>query len=90
MIADGAEATKAEATEDGAAGPLSVPAECARMKLVKEPSAEAESETPGAEKPLPLDPGSCGAVAEGGVACAGAAARSTKFVKKNWVYSPAG
>ena len=66
------------------------------MKPVKEPSAEAESETPGEEKPLPLDPGNCESVAEGELGCTGAggawgaSAGSTNFVEKNWVNSPAG
>jgi hypothetical protein len=63
------------------------------MKLVKEPSTEAESETPGAEKPLPLDPGDGEAVAEEGAASTGAGgvgAGSTDFVEKSWVNSLAG
>jgi len=52
MVVGGAGATKG-----GVAGPCSVRAECVRMKLVNDPSVEAESETPGAEKPLPFGPG---------------------------------
>ena len=88
MITDGAGAAKA-----GAGGAGSVPAEWARTKLVKEWSTEAEPETPGAEKPLPLDPGDSEAIAEKGAAstgAGGAGAGSTVFVEKSWVNSPAG